>query len=89
MGRIDDSLYEYLASLPMETVEEYVEQARLVRCWYLYPPPEISWLGNWESRRELEELEKRIAALGEGEEALRHHTMTKQFIWDEVRFNPI
>ena len=38
---------------------------------------------------QLEELEKRIAALGEGEEALRHHTMTKQFIWDEVRFNPI
>jgi Kip1 ubiquitination-promoting complex protein 1 len=33
---------------------------------------------------QLEELEKRIAALEDGAEALRHHTLTKQVIWEEI-----
>lgn len=33
---------------------------------------------------QLEELEKRIALLEDGAEALRHHTLTKQVIWEEI-----
>lgn len=33
---------------------------------------------------QLEDLEKRIAALENGADALRHHTLTKQVIWEEI-----
>lgn len=56
-ARIDASLVEFLAAIPLEVVERYTAAARRVRCWYLYPPPEVSWLGNWESRQELEAME--------------------------------
>lgn len=60
VDRIDESLVSFLASLPLEVVERYVAAARRVRCWYLFPPPEVSWLGNWEARAELEAVEKEI-----------------------------
>jgi len=60
VDRIDDSLYEYLSNLPDHTVEDYRRSAARVRCWYLYPPPEVSWLGNAGARRELEEVEDKL-----------------------------
>ncbi|CAE7507777.1 F8H [Symbiodinium necroappetens] len=60
VSRIDDSLVSYLHSLPLEVAERYAEEGRRVRCWYLYPPPEVSWIGDWPSRNELEEVEKRV-----------------------------
>ncbi|CAE7556125.1 F8H [Symbiodinium natans] len=60
VSRIDDSLVSYLQSLPLEVAERYAEEARRVRCWYLYPPPEVSWIGDWPARNELEEVERRV-----------------------------
>jgi len=60
MARIDASLIDFLAGVPPEVVQRYADAAKRVRCWYLYPPPEVSWLGNWEAKRELEEVEKDI-----------------------------
>ncbi|CAE8659907.1 unnamed protein product, partial [Polarella glacialis] len=59
-AKIDSSLVEFLSTMPLEVVERYAAAAHKVRCWYLYPPPEVSWLGNWETRRELEQVEKEI-----------------------------
>lgn len=50
MSRIDDSLYTYLAELPLDVVESYAQAAKRARCWFVYPPPEVSWLGQSESR---------------------------------------
>eukprot|EP00439_Symbiodinium_sp_Y106_P035665 s7776_g4.t1 len=60
VSKIDDSLVSYLHSLPLEVAERYAEEGRRVRCWYLYPPPEVSWIGDWPSRTELEEVERRV-----------------------------
>lgn len=60
MSRIDASLPEFLERVPMAAVERYAAAARRVRCWYLYPPPEVSWLGNWEARDELEQVEEEL-----------------------------
>ncbi|CAE8731420.1 unnamed protein product [Polarella glacialis] len=60
VARIDDSLYEYLQSVPLSTLEAYVAAARRVRCWFLYPPPEVSWLGGGESRKDLVEVERKL-----------------------------
>lgn len=60
VSRIDESLVEFLANVPLPVVERYVEAAKRVRCWYLYPPPEVSWLGAWEARRELEQVEDEV-----------------------------
>ncbi|CAE8616053.1 unnamed protein product [Polarella glacialis] len=60
VAKIDSSLVEFLSTMPLEVVERYAAAAHKVRCWYLYPPPEVSWLGNWETRRELEQVEKEI-----------------------------
>lgn len=60
VSRIDDSLTQFLASLPLEVVERFVGAANSVRCWYLYPPPEVSWLGSWSVRQSLERVEKVI-----------------------------
>lgn len=59
-SRIDDSLYDYLAALPLDVVEAYTRAARRVRCWMLYPPPEASWLGNDAAREELERVEAEL-----------------------------
>lgn len=73
MSRIDDSLVAYLSNLPVAVAERYAASGRKVRCWYLYPPPEVSWLGDWQTRplgakpslfdglrQELEEVEQNI-----------------------------
>lgn len=60
ISRIDDSLYEYLASLPLEVVESYMSAGKRVRCFFLYPPPEVSWLPKGAARRELEEVEAKL-----------------------------
>lgn len=60
VDRIDDSLYDYLMGLSSAVVEAYVEGARRVRCWFLYPPPEVSWLGGGVSKKELAEVEKEL-----------------------------
>lgn len=46
VGRIDDALFDYLEGLPVNVVEAYALAAQRVRCWYLYPPPVISWFGS-------------------------------------------
>lgn len=58
--QIDDSLYEYLASLPDDVVETYRRAAARVRCWYLFPPPEVSWLGNQNAAREVADVEAEL-----------------------------
>lgn len=60
VARADSSLHDYLEGLPVEVVETYARAARRVRCWYLYPPPEVSWLGNADARHELEEVEAEL-----------------------------
>lgn len=60
VARIDNSLAEFLEGVPTEVIERYAAAARRVRCWYLYPPPEVSWLGNWEARHDLEQVEANI-----------------------------
>ena len=60
MSRIDDSLVAYLSNLPLAVADRYVASARKIRCWYLYPPPEVSWLGDWQTRQELEEVERHV-----------------------------
>jgi len=60
VARIDDSLAEFLEGVPLAVVERYAAAARRVRCWYLYPPPEVSWLGSWEARYELEQVEEHV-----------------------------
>lgn len=55
--RIDESLHHFLANIPLEVVERYMSAARDVRCWFLYPPPDVSWLGSVETRKALEEME--------------------------------
>merc|ERR1712096_504970 len=60
MSKIDDTLVDFLRALPLEVVERYREAARRVRCWYLYPPPEVSWLGNMRTRYHLNSVEANI-----------------------------
>ncbi|CAK9075921.1 Probable glucuronosyltransferase Os01g0926400 (OsGT47D) [Durusdinium trenchii] len=68
VSRIDESLVSFLTSLPLDVAERYAANARNVRChlegaergWYLYPPPEVSWIGDWQTRHELEEVEKHV-----------------------------
>merc|ERR1712107_365735 len=57
-SRIDTSLVQFLEAVPLAVLERYAAAARRVRCWYLYPPPDVSWLGNWDAKRELEQLEE-------------------------------
>lgn len=38
MESVGDELLGYLASLPDEVVEAYMESSRRLRCWYVYPP---------------------------------------------------
>merc|ERR1712113_743621 len=54
------TLVEFLERIPLDVIERYVAAAQRVRCWYLYPPPEVSWLGSWVSRHELEQVEANI-----------------------------
>eukprot|EP00929_Paragymnodinium_shiwhaense_P090161 TRINITY_DN50359_c0_g1_i1.p1 TRINITY_DN50359_c0_g1~~TRINITY_DN50359_c0_g1_i1.p1 ORF type:complete len:621 (+),score=135.33 TRINITY_DN50359_c0_g1_i1:131-1993(+) len=60
MDRIDESLIQFLTNIPLDVVERYQAAAKRVRCWYLYPPPEVSWLGNWQARHELEQVEEHV-----------------------------
>jgi len=60
VARIDRSLAVFLTELPLNVVERYQEAAARVRCWYLYPPPEVSWLGSWTARHELQQVEDLI-----------------------------
>jgi len=60
VARIDSSLAEFLEGIPMAVIERYAAAARRARCWYLYPPPEISWLGSWEARHDLEQVEAHV-----------------------------
>jgi hypothetical protein len=41
MTKVDESLLSYLESLTLEQMERLVENARQVRCWYVYPPSRL------------------------------------------------
>eukprot|EP00438_Fugacium_kawagutii_P019707 Skav215085 [mRNA] locus=scaffold1068:30653:45574:+ [translate_table: standard] len=70
VSRIDESLVSFLTNLPLDVARRYIANGRNVRCWYLYPPPEVSWIGDWQTRQfdcskgqerhELEEVEKHV-----------------------------
>jgi len=38
MEQIDRNLLVYLRSLPLRVVQDYMDEAKRVRCWYFYPP---------------------------------------------------
>lgn len=60
VSRIDESLVSFLTNSPLDVARRYIANGRNVRCWYLYPPPEVSWIGDWQTRHELEEVEKHV-----------------------------
>jgi len=56
--RVDRTLLEYLDSLPLEVIASYQREGHKIRCWYTYPPLEVSWMGSYEAKQELAEFER-------------------------------